>query len=266
MGRHRRGRLAVHFVIVAGLCALVSAVGCRAAKRAVNELDPTGVLAETAARKNTWDAIRARADELDTRAFNSAVGELERSLRLLSERIEALSPEAITSIQDRVRAGSATFEAKLAATDFAGTAAAIARAAETLDARTQALGAGGEAALESINTLVEQSSRAVVELSETVSILRDRLEQVTADTQEMIRQATETVRALPTEQVDRTLQQIDDAVGLVRAAASKWPATTNRLDEAIGSLRTTLRVVTATFLVLGGCAAVWLVRFLRARP
>ena len=81
----------------------------------------------------------------------------------------------------------------------------------------------------------------------------------------LIGQATEMVRALPTENVDRTLQQIDDTIELIQAASSKWPATTDRLDQAIGSLRTTLHVVTATFLVWGACAVVWLVRFLRAR-
>lgn len=256
--------------IVLGAVPILLTFGCDAAKKAIDagetqarsaisKVDPTGLIAETAERKAAAKAVHEGVKELDIASFNRAVADIGVVIRQLSERLDAISPQSLTSFQDNLQASSAMLRTKLEATDVDRVAATFATAAETFDAKIKTLN------VKELNALVMRSDHEVTRLASTVTQLAREVDQVVIETKELVRQTTAFVRALPTDEARQSVRRITETAATIHDVASRLPATVKRVDMAMQSLRTSLWIASAVLVLLSACATVWLVGALRSR-
>jgi hypothetical protein len=227
------------------------------ASRVIGKVDPTGLVPETLARKDAATSIKDKFDQVDVEAINTAIVELEATVRAFRERVEALSVEDISQMQGHLVQASAQVRETVESTELRGALQSVERVTTVLAEKVQAVDVAG------FNALLTRLNESVLHLDEAVSRIGTESSAAIGETRELVEQLKDSLAALPVAETRDAIVRLDGAAVQVGGIVDRLPPTAAHVDETLSAVRTSFRVVTVAGVLFGVCAVVWLVGAMR---
>jgi len=251
------------------VCALGSLCGCQAAKRTVDageantrkfiqRVEPTGIIAETGARKETWEAFRYKADQIDVETFNEAVDNLAIVARKLANRLDACSSDDIRKITAELSTTLVAIRQQVEQAQLTQASAAITKTAETLEKQISLFN------VPELNSVLVESKLAVRNIQATGTQVQEHTTTTAKDVRTLANEVARILQQLPMEELTESIHGVKSAATQLAAVSKAWPASAAKVEDTLAAVRLGSRIGIGILGLLGCCTIVWLIKNLRS--
>lgn len=239
--------------------------GCRATREAIDTggeksreviggIDPTGVVAASSEQRRTLAAIRAQVEAIDVDGFNRAVERLSAVTDAMALRLDALSPQELSTASHELANALAALSTQLEDAPLGETVKSVHALARTAEQSISSLN------VENVQAVLDDTRATLSDLAAAVDKLQAGLQDTMRDTQNLIDEGRAKVRALPTTELRDALNTLDLAVRDVRGVTTDLSATVPLLQTALTSGRLAFLSFAGLCVVGMICGGVWVFR------
>lgn len=216
-----------------------------AARTGLGMLDPSGLVQETRKREDLWRRLRDRIDELDIDGVNWAVDEVNTLARDINERIDAIRPEDLAQLAERLNNVAGSLERQVADADIPKTTASVRDLGETVNSK-----------LTELNTA--QVNDLLADLVETTRSIRRVLGELERDlgpgvteSRQLLRATQTRVEELPLEDIRGTIRTVRGAVDDAQVTIAQIPSLAEDVGATLGLLRILIWVAIVVLVIAG---------------
>ncbi len=244
---------------------LNSMLGCETAQRTVSagesqarhllgHVEPTGIIAETGARKETWETFRQKADEIDISTFNEAVDNLAIVARKMSSRLDACSDDDVQKITADMSATLSALRLQVEQTNFAEASLALTHTANTLNKQIELL------SISELNSVLVETKLAVRNVQTTGTKVQEHIAVSAKDIRVLSNEVAKVLQQLPMDALEKSIQDINSATAQIASISESWPASAAKIEDTVTMLHLGSRVGIGVLALFGLCLIVWLLK------
>jgi len=248
---------------------LSSLLGCQAAQRTVDageaktrdflqRVEPTGIIAETKARKKTWDTFNQKADEIDVATFNEAIDNLAIVARNMASRLDAFSSDDVRKMTDDLSNTLSALRQQIEQANLAEASTAITQTANTLNKQIELFG------MSELNSILLETKLAVRNVQATGTQVQERLTGTTKDIRVLSNEVAKVLQQLPADAFEASMQDIKSATAQIASISETWPASAAKIEDTLAMIRLGSRVGIGVLALFGCCAILWLLKNFRS--